>query len=1313
VPSHFDEEPVMHAPTRLPLALALFSCVFAITATAQVPTLPGYQGRLLRADGTAATGTASVAFRVFDAATGGSALWTETQTLGLSDGYYSTFLGLVAPPPATLFDGGARWLEVAVGAQTLVPRLRIGSAPYAVTAQNVVGSADVASLKVGGQIVVDADGRLAGPARIAAGPGIAVDSQTVSLLPCTAGQVLVHDATSWQCAAANAGSVTSISAAAPMSVSDASTTPQLSIAQAGSGSAGYLSTADWARFNAKYDGLTQCGGDLAGVLSAPTVVRLQSHAVSAAAPQNGQVLKWNASGLQWEPAPDSDSGGTVRSVTVAAPLTSYNGSMTPEISLAQAGSAGDGYLSSGDWTRFNAKYDSNTQCTGDLSGTYLAPQVSKLQGVSVATTVPGAAQVLRFDGSAWVPASLQIGDVGGLSGGYLDLSGTQTIGGAKTFTAAPSFGTPLDVASGGIGTTSAEANRVFAGPLSGAGAPSFRLLDPTDIPAVDASQITGGTLSVARGGTGTTSLSGVVHGNGTGAFTASNVDLTGEVTGTLPVANGGTGSTTGSVTAPGALTFAAGAGQNVALTPGGGGYTLLGGPVGIDTATPGHALDVNGAVNIPVNTPYRSAGSAIVGTGGSTYTYVRAYGSGGIQFQDPAGSAAMSMSSAGSLGVGTTNPSQILHLESTGTPALAFYTSFAGDSSARNWAIRPNHSVWGNIEFLQSNAAGGNPVTAGTSRLAISPSGNVGVGTSTPGSLLHVEDRSTGASELRVFKNTGSGGPHASLKVGYDDGSRLEIWRARDDADIHFDSSQAGGRMLFSTNTASFGFTGGNVGIGTTGPSGELELARSSASYGPYLKLTNTNGGGYTPRLQFGTYGYSGSPAGQFTLLSVETDYSGAAGSRVRFSMKDQPQSTAVEALTIQATGNVAVAGSIQVGADNAACSGTNQGALRFNTGSKTLEFCDGSVWRSLATTTDNTTGFVATRGTLTSDGRGWTAPAGGYTSVALAKTFGPGQDFELVTYWAHTFRGVGMVYGPTVHHWDWNGYSPSDSAGPYWGALGTAGFPSGYSGTYFGQYHAPIQGDGGNTTGYWFRHRRLGNTLSLEYSSTSATGPWTAVKAAATCAASDQVVVGLGQASGTVEGQLTIVSLTYGGMSGVLYAPTPWTVDATTGFRGSVGTFSNGNRTWSAGNTSSYYGVALDKTFDAGQAFELVTYWQENYRGTGMVYGPSVAATGFGGGNNAYWSALGTSGFSSGTFMGQYHAPISGDGGNMTAYWFRHSRVGNTLYLEYSSESSQGRWSSIVAPVTISASDKVVVGLGEAGSSETTPLQIVRLRYR
>lgn len=62
----------------------------------------------------------------------------------------------------------------------------------------------------------------------------------------------------------------------------------------------------------------------------------------------------------------------------------------------------------------------------------------------------------------------------------------------------------LAVARGGTGAATAAVNKVFAGPSSGddAAAPSFRSLVAADIPSLNASKITAGTLAVARGGTG-------------------------------------------------------------------------------------------------------------------------------------------------------------------------------------------------------------------------------------------------------------------------------------------------------------------------------------------------------------------------------------------------------------------------------------------------------------------------------------------------------------------------------------------------------------------------------------------------------------------------------------------------------------------------------------------------------------------------------------------------------------------------------------------------------------------------------------------
>ncbi|MBI4276372.1 tail fiber domain-containing protein, partial [Candidatus Uhrbacteria bacterium] len=178
-------------------------------------------------------------------------------------------------------------------------------------------------------------------------------------------------------------------------------------------------------------------------------------------------------------------------------------------------------------------------------------------------------------------------------------------------------------------------------------------------------------------------------------------------------------------------------------------------------------------------------------------------------------------------------------------------------------------------------------------------------------------------------------------------------------------------------------------------------------------------------------------------------------------------------------------------------------------------------------------------KGAVSNGGKTWspatTTAEYGYSAVVYNKTFGAGEDFSVVAYWAHDYRGIGMVYGPRVSHLDYNGYAP-DALGPYWGALNTSGFPNGYSGTFFGQYHAPISGGGAATTGYWFKWARAGNVLSLQYASTSATGPWTNIKDDVTIASTDKVAIGIGEAGSSEVSPLTLASPTTGNVS------SPWT---------------------------------------------------------------------------------------------------------------------------------------------------------------------------
>ncbi len=193
---------------RLLLCWSLF--LLPAVAAGQLPGTIGYQGRLLKSDGTPEIGSKSMTFSLYAAENGGPAVWTETQTLGLSDGYYATALGSVVPFGGGIFEGGTLFLEVAVDSTALSPRQKLAAVPYAFLATNVKGGVvDASAIMVGGKAVIDGGGKLTGAAAYSAGSGIAISGNSISLpSTCNAGEVLRWNGNGWQCSTAGSSNYT-------------------------------------------------------------------------------------------------------------------------------------------------------------------------------------------------------------------------------------------------------------------------------------------------------------------------------------------------------------------------------------------------------------------------------------------------------------------------------------------------------------------------------------------------------------------------------------------------------------------------------------------------------------------------------------------------------------------------------------------------------------------------------------------------------------------------------------------------------------------------------------------------------------------------------------------------------------------------------------------------------------------------------------------------------------------------------------------------------------------------------------------------
>ncbi|MES2765119.1 MAG: hypothetical protein V4642_04580 [Bacteroidota bacterium] len=276
------------------------------------------------------------------------------------------------------------------------------------------------------------------------------------------------------------------------------------------------------------------------------------------------------------------------------------------------------------------------------------------------------------------------------------------------------------------------ANTVFAGPTTGAAAePAFRVLNALDIPNLDAAKITTGTLPVANGGTGAATLTGILVGNGTSAFTARTLTGTANQI-TLANADGTAGNPTFSITTDPILpgnasssgTFTAAAGLRATA----GGLTVTAGAITLTPLTTAgfvkttnagvisSSASVNGATEITGLLPVANGG-----TGAATLTGIL-------------------------VGNGGTNTFTAVQL--TGTADQITITNDNGTAGNPTFAITTNPILPGNASSSGTFTAGtGLTVTTGgatiTSGNLTVNTGSIGIGTATPSANASLEISST------------------------------------------------------------------------------------------------------------------------------------------------------------------------------------------------------------------------------------------------------------------------------------------------------------------------------------------------------------------------------------------------------------------------------------------------------------------------------------------------------------------------------------------------------------------------------------------
>jgi hypothetical protein len=407
-------------------------------------------------------------------------------------------------------------------------------------------------------------------------------------------------------------------------------------------------------------------------LAAPnTVTTSYTLRLPAAVGAANTFLTTDASGnLSW-------ASPSATSVSATLPLTVTGSAGSQTIAMPAAASGVSGYLSSSDWANFSGKLSSalnsaylfvgsgtnvatGVPVSGDVSLTNAgAFTVNKIGNVGVTTAASATGNVLRYNGTAYAPSFIGMGDLRSIATGAQALtvgctaSQTLTWNSATDSLLCSNIALPasqisgvLPAANGGTGAATANQSFVFAGPSSGgSGAPSFRALTSADLPA---GSITGsGTSNYVPYFSAASTLANspiAISGGNVGIGTTAPVQAL-EVSGSIVA--GASGASRVQISNGGG-SLAAAEYYNAEVNP----RWALGRDT-ILTGTSGLAFGVGASNTLQGG----GAGIGMVsnGSGGSVASTLGLYTSNGTALTER-----MRINSSGNVGIGTTNPSVAL-----------------------------------------------------------------------------------------------------------------------------------------------------------------------------------------------------------------------------------------------------------------------------------------------------------------------------------------------------------------------------------------------------------------------------------------------------------------------------------------------------------------------------------------------------------------------------------------------------------------------------------------------------------------------------